>query len=395
MKLAKERNIPIGLAGITAALVFLFTWFTAAMYDPEWVFGTDYLSDLGVSGYSVAANLFNIGCLSSGILFTIFGIGILVGPRKGVADIDAGLFAIGGGILISLVGIVTEGMQWHSLIAMGGIGLGLASLVCLAVRDWMDHLKAMSLITLFGVILVPLSYAVFVLSEMEIMTLAGVPALETVAVIVMVLLFLLQGMKFLYNGACEINKDGKRIAEKHVVTFSFNAILASTGFLVFWLFAMLSDPSWTFGEDALYLLGYSEVHEAHLYFVVACLTGLLLVAYGIGASMKRRGIARSVSGVFIILMGTMLVAEGIALFANANVTVLVEYPAIVFGAMALFCITVSDWQKKSMITGSFYLIIVMCSMAAIILYGYEMASALAILIFFVVLEIEGVRLMFI
>ncbi|MCL2711848.1 MAG: DUF998 domain-containing protein [Methanomassiliicoccaceae archaeon] len=394
MKLAKERNILIGLAGISAAVIFLFTWFTASMYDPAWVFGTNYLSDLGVSDYQTAAELFNFGCIISGILFTVFGLGILISPKKGLAGIDAGLFAVFGGILISLVGIITKDMEWHGLIAIGGIGLGLASLVCLAARDWKDRLRILSTITLVSVVAVPLSYMTFILSEAEIGSFAGIPAIETITVIVMLLLFLLQGMKYLYNGADAINKDGKRIAEKHAVAFGFTVILASTGFLIFWLFAMLSDPAWTFGEDALYMLGYSAVHEAHTYFVIACLTGVLLAAYGVGASMKRRGVARSVSGVFMILMGIALAGEGIALLAGADLTVAVEYPSVVFGAAALFCITVSDWQKKKMVTGAFYLIIVMCGLAAMVLYGYEMASALSILIFFAVLEVEGVRLMF-
>jgi hypothetical protein len=63
------------------------------------------------------------------------------------------------------------------------------------------------------------------------------------------------------------------------------------------------------------------------------------------------------------------------------------------GALALICITVSDWYYKRMFTAAFYLILIVSAVTALIFFGYELASTLSVVAFFAVLGIESVRLM--
>ncbi|MCL2786239.1 MAG: DUF998 domain-containing protein [Methanomassiliicoccaceae archaeon] len=396
MELVKERNIFIGLAALLAVIVFGLSWYTAAHSDPAWVFGTNFLSDLGVSDIWAANMFFNMGCLFAGILFIWFGLGLLLSNGK-VVERAAGLLVVISGLAMALIGIITEGESLHAPIAYAAFGVGFLALILLALKDWKDGLKVLSLLTPIGIVLGALTYLIL---ETEMLTagaewcfLVGFPGVETMAALILLTLFALQGMKYLYQGALEKRlPDGTGISDRHRLGYGFALLVGATAFLVFWLFSIQSVPEWSFGGDLIYELGMTG-GDATAYFSIACMVGgAFLVFYGVGAGMMRRIYARNVSGFFITMVGIVLILEGLALMASGEVSEVMEYIVIVMGVAALACITLADWQQKRMITAAFYLVILLCGATALLFFGYELASAVAVLAFFVMLLIEGTRL---
>jgi hypothetical membrane protein len=366
------------------------------MSDPAWVFGTHFLSDLGVSDMWSAHMFFNLGCLFAGILFIWFGLGLALSKGESVEKL-AGLIAVVSGLAMAMIGIITEGESLHAPIAYAAFGLGFLALILLAVKDWKDGLKLLASFTFIGLILGALTYAVLeaelLVLDIEWCMFVGFPGVETMAALILLTLFALQGMKYLYQGALERRSpDGRGIADRHKLGYGFALLLGATAFLAFWLFSILSAPEWEFGGDLIYELGMME-GDAGIYFAFACLAGgAFLVLHGAGAGMMRRGYTRNIAALFMTLMGIVLVLEGVTLLASGEMFLLVEYLSIGLGAMALACITASDWQQKRMVTAAFYLVVLVCGAVALLIIGYEVASALSILAFFVVLEIEGIRL---
>lgn len=71
----KHSRAGFCLAGILAAIVFTIMWFKAMDVNTAWEYGVNSLSDMGVSSDELAANLFNYGCMVTGILGIIFALG--------------------------------------------------------------------------------------------------------------------------------------------------------------------------------------------------------------------------------------------------------------------------------------------------------------------------------
>ena len=105
-----------GTVGLVAAFIFSIVWIVAACADPSWTLGEDFVSKLGVSGVSLAADLFNYGCIIAGILLFVYGIGKAY-AYKGSECASGMLFAVSG-LLLVLIGLVHSGNTYHSIIAV-------------------------------------------------------------------------------------------------------------------------------------------------------------------------------------------------------------------------------------------------------------------------------------
>jgi hypothetical membrane protein len=385
MELVKERNSLIGVLALLGVIIFAFCWFAAAVSDPDWVFGANYLSDLGVSDYAPAYKFFNGGCLLAGIMLAVCGT-VLVVSRKKKLDVLTGIFTIVAGTAMSLIGIVTEDAGApHYYIALVAFGIGFLSLIFLAVRDWTNGLKILALLTPVGVIAALVSFFVYNLNISHL-----TPELETVAIIVLLLLFLMQGMKFIHHGAVEKGVPGA--AGRHRLLFGFSALIASVAFLLLWLFAALADPLWTFGSDPVYMLGASAVEETKTMIALACIVGgSFATVYGIGAGLMSNGV-RSYGSSFIVIGGALVAAVGVTFLAAKDVPACAEQFALAFGMIALTFIVASDWAKKRVMPAAAYIIVLVGGIASLLI-GYDAASAFCVLALFAVLGIEGVRLM--
>jgi hypothetical protein len=257
----------------------------------------------------------------------------------------------------------------------------------------------LSSLTFIGLIIGALTYLLLqtdlLAIDMGWCALVGFPGVETIGALLLLLLFTLQGMKYLYQGALEVRSpDGRGIADRHRLGYGFALLIGATAFLLFWLFSILSAPGWEFGGDVLYELGL-VAGDAGVYFSFACISGgAFLVLYGAGTGMMHRGYMRNISGFFMTVMGIGLILEGIVLMvAGGEMFLLAEQFIIGLGAMALMCITAADWRSRHMVTAAFYLLVLVCGVAALLFFGYEVASTLSVLAFFSVLLVEGVRLL--
>jgi len=383
MKFMKDLNILIGIAGLLAAVVFAVCWYTAAVSDTTWMFGTNYLSDLGVSDYRNAELFFNAGCLVTGVLFVLFGAGLIL-SKKDELTLATGIIAVISGICVSLIGIVTEDAgSAHTYIAYAAFGLGFVCLALLGVKDCMDGLKILSAIAFAGIAITALSPLFLEL-----------PGTETVAALALLVLFLLQGAKFLYHGTIEKRDAGaKGICDRHRLAFGFVAILASVTFLLFFAFAALSDNSWVFGTDPVYMLGASSVRDAQLFISIGCLVGGLLTAvYGIGAGFMSGKCPRPTAGAFTALAGITFCLAGISFLAYCGVSGYVEYLAMTFGAVAVLLVIISDMMEKRVVAASLYLVILISLATSALISGYGYVSAFGVVTLFIVLLAQGIRL---
>jgi hypothetical membrane protein len=397
MELVKERGIFVGLAALLAVIVFGASWYTSALSDPAWVFGTNYLSDLGVSDVWAANVFFNMGCLLAGILFVWFGLGLFLSKASRLERI-AGILAVVAGVSMSMIGIIVEGQDLHVYLAYAAFGVGFLSLIVLAISDFKTGRRLLSSFTFIGLIVGILTYVVlctdWLALEMDCF-LVDFPGVETMGALILAILFTLQGMKYLYCGALEKRSpSGKGISDRHQAAYAFALMVGATAFLLFLLFAMLSSTGWLLGDDYVYELGLIS-GETSMYYAIGCMVGgAFMVLYGAGEGMIRAGGARNSSGFFIAVMGILLVLMGIAFMVRGDIDFgLMEYLIIGSGVAALTCITVSDWQHKRMVTAAFYLVILVCGLAALLFFGYTAASVMFVIAFFFMLEVESMRML--
>ncbi|MBP5203244.1 MAG: DUF998 domain-containing protein [Candidatus Methanomethylophilaceae archaeon] len=112
----KHSAAGFGAIGIFAALIFSVVWVVAASADPSWTFGSDALSDLGVSKVDTAKNVFNYGCMITGVLLLIYGAGKAY--RFDGAECASGTLAALAGICLALIGVFPSGEKLHILFAL-------------------------------------------------------------------------------------------------------------------------------------------------------------------------------------------------------------------------------------------------------------------------------------
>ncbi len=130
----KSSPAPLAIAGICGAFAFAVLWLVAVFADSSWVFGENTLSDLGVSEVSAAADAFNFGCMITGCLVVIYGIG-KAWSCKGYAA-ASGAYILVSGILLVLIGLFTEDSgNIHNYFAILFFILILLAVIITAVGD--------------------------------------------------------------------------------------------------------------------------------------------------------------------------------------------------------------------------------------------------------------------
>jgi hypothetical membrane protein len=98
-----------GLIGIIASLFGLCTVLAATfLAGSTFSWNRNALSDIGVSTVSLAANVFNLSLVLSGILNFIFALGFTKANAKNALFYVGGILLMLGGISLSLVGVFTE-----------------------------------------------------------------------------------------------------------------------------------------------------------------------------------------------------------------------------------------------------------------------------------------------
>ena len=89
------------VSGLLSVIVFVIPLAIAVKVDREWKLGSETISHLATDGYPLAAIMFNLGCVLSGMFSFIFGIGLLTedGPMSWAAApfmvASLGIMAVG------------------------------------------------------------------------------------------------------------------------------------------------------------------------------------------------------------------------------------------------------------------------------------------------------------
>lgn len=147
--------------GIIAPSLFLVLYSTAIASDPDYTFGKNYLSDLGVGPGAWA---FNSALVITGlllVLFSVMGVRHILGGQA-ISKVATVFLAIDGALL-ACIGIFTEDYDpEHYIISVSFFLLFLLTVVLMAVALW--RTKALgtfgyafsAVIVVFGLILLPM-----------------------------------------------------------------------------------------------------------------------------------------------------------------------------------------------------------------------------------------------
>ena len=141
------------MMGSFAIILFTMCWVLGAVFDPDWVYGANMVSDLGVSEDPVVSSLFMIGCIGGGVLFSLFGIF----AWKSVNKIPEGLpyiLCIPAGICLVMIGIFDENTAPHVPFAYA---LMVLALVAILISIVMEHRKGSRFMPALYIILLVLS----------------------------------------------------------------------------------------------------------------------------------------------------------------------------------------------------------------------------------------------
>lgn len=174
---------------MVAVACFLIPYVTAMTLDSKYVFGEDYLSDLGVGAGAWA---FNSGVIITGVLFVPFAV-LGVRPslsRSRIDDVSTGLMVVAGAFLVS-IGIFTEDAgDIHGYVSYGFF---LTMLIALAFLSYSfdksgSHGRPRALVTLIAFVL-----------GVGLLPLGGTPLVETIAVLAIIVWGLVVGLMLLLD----------------------------------------------------------------------------------------------------------------------------------------------------------------------------------------------------
>jgi len=122
---AREAVRLAGIIGMVASLFGLCSVLAATfLAGNTFSWNTNALSDIGVSTVSLAANVFNISLIVTGLLNLVFAFGFIKANAKNSLFYLGCLLLILGGISLSLVGVFTEAYgRLHFYVSAGYFGL--------------------------------------------------------------------------------------------------------------------------------------------------------------------------------------------------------------------------------------------------------------------------------
>ena len=123
----------LGVLGLVAAILFAFIWIVAANADPLWILGDNTLSDLGTSDVELTKNLFNYGCMLTGVLIFIYGAGKTVVSEK--AGAASGILLCAASVFLFCIGIYTNDYNVHNYFAAAFFILLAFAVLCGGIDD--------------------------------------------------------------------------------------------------------------------------------------------------------------------------------------------------------------------------------------------------------------------
>jgi len=187
MKTSKDRSIAFAWFGMIGVAVFIMVWLCAAAADTTWQFGTNTLSEFGVSKTD-ASLYFNYGCMITGILVAAFGAGRAL-YAKNIGHSAGGVLLVLGGAALALVGVYTmDDGDIHKYVAVSAALFIFLSMIAMAAGNWYANRKALAGI---GIVFVFLLIAMCMSYE--------VAKLEAYGIIIAMIWFLLESVNMIVS----------------------------------------------------------------------------------------------------------------------------------------------------------------------------------------------------
>jgi len=156
-----SRAIPpiVTLCGVVA---FLFAWFVATLYDPDWTYGVNMMSELGIAESEMSRALFNYGCMVGGGGVIVFGVGRLMASNKPLFKM-ATVPMLFAGLFLMLVGVFPMDFgdgNTHDMVATMMAIFLMVSLLVQGIDDVAGGRRNMGI----------LAFAIFIISVMLALT---------------------------------------------------------------------------------------------------------------------------------------------------------------------------------------------------------------------------------
>ena len=185
-----ERATLLRLCGLFGTLVFLALYLVAMSLDSVYVFGENYLSDLGVREGAWA---FNSGLIIAGILYVLFSL-FGLGPELGkdvLGRLGTAMMVLSALLLVS-IGIFTEDAgDIHGVVSYAFF---LETLATVAVVDL--ALYKTRILGLFG----PVVSTACLIFGLGLLPFGGTPLVETLAVFVIIIWGVLISVRLALKG---------------------------------------------------------------------------------------------------------------------------------------------------------------------------------------------------
>jgi len=158
MKVSKDHSSAFAWAGILGAAVFIIMLAYLGSANNGWQFGSSVLCKTDFSGTNTDL-LFKCGCMLTGILLVIFGIGRAI-YAKNVGHAAGGVFLVISGITLAFVGIFTlkDMNDWHYFVSVSAALFMLLAVIAIAAGNWVANRKVFAGI---GVVFVFMAVAMF------------------------------------------------------------------------------------------------------------------------------------------------------------------------------------------------------------------------------------------
>lgn len=135
MKVVKDRSTSFAWAGMIGVAAFIIAWLCAESIDTAWQFGVNTLSEFGISNTD-ARFYFNYGCMVTGMLIAVFGVGRAV-YSKNAGHIAGGVLLLFGGVTLALIGVFTmNDGTLHDIIAVFAALFVFSAIIAVAAGNW-------------------------------------------------------------------------------------------------------------------------------------------------------------------------------------------------------------------------------------------------------------------
>lgn len=158
MTVSKDHSSAFAWAGILGAAVFIIMLAYMGSTNGGWQFGSSVLCKSDLSGTDLDL-IFKLGCMLSGILLAVFGIG-RTAYAKNAGHTAGGVFLIIGGIAFAFVGMfsLSDMRDWHYFVAVSAAVFILLAVIAIAAGNWVADRKILAGI---GVVFTFMTVAMF------------------------------------------------------------------------------------------------------------------------------------------------------------------------------------------------------------------------------------------